>query len=42
VRPDLLTQFDEKVGDRIMIGGQPFGRGVISKSGGAPAPSAWT
>ena len=38
VRPDLLTQFDEKVGDRLMIGGQPFTiRGVISKEPGRRA-----
>ncbi len=38
VRPDLLTQFDQKIGDRIMIGGQPFTiRGVISKEPGRRA-----
>jgi putative ABC transport system permease protein len=38
VRPDLLSQFNEKVGDRIMIGGQPFTiRGVISKEPGRRA-----
>jgi putative ABC transport system permease protein len=38
VRPDLLSQFNQKVGDRIMIGGQPFTiRGVISKEPGRRA-----
>ena len=38
VRPDLLTQFNQKVGDRLMIGGQPFTiRGVISKEPGRRA-----
>ena len=38
VRPDLLTQFNQKVGDRIMIGGKPFTiRGVISKEPGRRA-----
>ena len=38
VRPDLLAQFDERVGDRIVIGGQPFTiRGVISKEPGRRA-----
>jgi putative ABC transport system permease protein len=38
VRPDLLTQFDQTIGDRIMIGGQPFTiRGVISKEPGRRA-----
>ena len=35
VRPDLLTQFGQKVGDRLVIGGQPFTiRGVIAKEPG--------
>jgi putative ABC transport system permease protein len=35
VRPDLLTQFNQRVGDRIVIGGQPFTiRGVIAKEPG--------
>ena len=38
VRPELLSQFDQKVGDRLMIGGQPFTiRGVISKEPGRRA-----
>jgi putative ABC transport system permease protein len=38
VRPDLLTQFNQKVGDRLMIGGKPFTiRGVISKEPGRRA-----
>ena len=35
VRPELLAQLGQQVGDRIMIGGQPFTiRGVISKEPG--------
>jgi putative ABC transport system permease protein len=38
VRPDLLMQFNQKVGDRLMIGGRPFTiRGVISKEPGRRA-----
>jgi putative ABC transport system permease protein len=38
VRPELLSQFDQKVGDRLMIGGQAFTiRGVISKEPGRRA-----
>ena len=35
VRPDLLAQFGQQVGDRILINGQPFTiRGVIAKEPG--------
>ena len=35
VRPELLAQFEQQVGDRILIGGQPFTiRGVIAKEPG--------
>ena len=38
VRPDLLVQFGQKVGDRILINGQPFTiRGVIAKEPGRRA-----
>ena len=38
VRPDLLAQFGQQVGDRILINGQPFTiRGVIAKEPGRRA-----
>ena len=38
VRPELLTQLDQKVGDRLLIGGKPFTiRGVIAKEPGRRA-----